>query len=358
MRVFSALVISAVTSLHLFVSGAPAAPVVGGPTAVGDVRVAQVADTEKKTTNDARKKVSKLVKQRKKALASKKELDGKYAEQLREIELLKQRKASWRRDNQLRDKKSSAASTATELTAIDKKIRALKKKVKKARKALVKTINAELAANPSNARREKLERWRSSTAKKLRKPGKKIVIPDDSIDPLADPEDLEQQAEELRQSEEQLEKEIANLAKQASRFEKMEELRRKRARAAELDSTDDDNPRRTTGRVSNGRDGVGGGGAGEGAGLSNDQDPSPAPNDADDGFSDPSMFNNDPTVVLADVVDDDTLDVLRKAERSDDLNVKAKAADQARDKVEERLQRLRERRKLIEKRAKNLRKKR
>lgn len=357
MRVFSAVIIGAVTSLQLFVSGAPAAPIVGGPTIAAQVRVAQVADTENKATDDARRTVSKLVKQRKKTLAARTELESKYAEQLREIELLKQRKASWRRDNQLRDKKSSAASTAKELTAIDKKIRGLKKKLTRARKALVKAINAELATNPKEARRGKLEKWRRSTAKKLRKPGKKIVIPDDSIDPLADPEDLEQQAEEIRQSEEQLEREVENLAKQASRFEKMEELRRKRARAAELDSTDDDNPRRTTGRVSNGRDGNGGG-AGEGAGLSSDQDPSPAPNDDADGFSDPGMFDNDPTVVLADVVDEDTLDVLRKAERSDDLNVKAKAADRARDKVAERLERLRERRKLIENRAKNLRKKR
>ena len=347
---------SAVTSVHMFVIGAalPPAAGVGGPTQpVVQIRVAQVERTEKSATDAAQKAVSKLDKQHKAAVAQKAELDVEYGEQLREIELLKQRKASWRRDDQVRDKKSSAATTARELTAIDQTISILDGKLVKLRKALVNAIDDELAANPSEARRTKLEKWRRAEAKKIRKPSKKIVLPDDSIDPLADPEDLEQQAQEIRQGEQQLEDEIENLARQAERFEKMEKLRKKRARAAELDAADDDNPRRTTGRVSDGRDDQGGGGE---AGLSSD--PSPASNDTDDGFSDPGMFDNDPTVVLADVVDDDTLDVLRKAERSDDLNVKAKAAQQARDKVSDRLKRLQERRKLIEKRAKNLRKKR
>ncbi len=137
----------------------------------------------------------------------------------------------------------------------------------------------------------------------------------------------------------------------------MDKLRRKRKRAAEHGGFDDNRPRRSTGRVGSGKN------RGTGSpGLSVDDnenvgDPSPSPSDSDlGGFMGADEATSDPTVVLADVVDSDTLNALRRAESSGDPLIKAKAAERAHKQVRAQLERLRRRRLIIERRAKRLRK--
>src|SRR5437763_1680288 len=73
---------------------------------------------------------------------------------------------------------------------------------------------------------------------------------DAALDPLADPEELEQQAAALRDSEGELGREVERLERQATRFERIAIVRKQHDRASELDLRDDVDPRRVAVRSS------------------------------------------------------------------------------------------------------------
>jgi len=315
-----------------------------GPRAeAGGVRVAQVDLAA--ATDAALDKVEASEDKRAKLAKAKTKLHERYSKELAEVDKLKNTRASWRRDRQLRDKLAVSLETANELTAAATKIANLDKTLRKQRKALIKAIDAELAGGATGKREKSLRTARlDATTKVGGKKAKKIVLPDDEIDPLADPEDLEAQAKALRASEKELEKQVASLEKQAKRFRKQAELRKQHDRADELASRDDGQPRRTSGSSGRSGDEAAPTGADD---LGSDDDVGETP--------DPGAFEGDPAVVLSDVVDGDTVDALKQAERSSDPETKAKAAERARKAVAARLARLEKRRKEIEARARELR---
>lgn len=316
------------------------------PAAFADVRVAQVDLTS--VTDTALAKVRTSEKKRVELVKAKAALDGQYQRELAEVDKLKKQRASWRRDRQLRDKLASSLVTANKLVDATRAITKLDGVLKKQRKSLVKAIDAELAAGASSKRAKALRTARADAASRVGgKKAKKIVLPDDEIDPLADPEDLEAQAKALRASEAELTKQVASLDQQAKRFRKQAELRKQHERADELASRDDGQPRRTSG--------TNGGRTDEALGADDDAEGAPTSGGTDAETPDPGAFEGDPAVVLSDVVDGDTVDALRKAERSSDPETKADAAERARKAVAARLAKLEKRRKEIEARARALR---
>jgi hypothetical protein len=242
--------------------------------------------------------------------------------------------------------KADSLTTARALQEIDRRVRALDGELDRERRALVAAIDRELAAGSEPGRRGKLVAARRDAARALHH-DKKIVLPDDTIDPLADPEELEDQAALIAQSEKDLAREIQLLTERASRYRHMEKLRQQRARAAEAGRWDDSRSRRPSGRSGDRQTG--------GAGTLEDADGDAPPASVDDPGFNAGVDYSDPTVVLVEVVDTDTLDALRSAQSSTDLTVKAKAAERASREVQGQLERLRRQRLLIEKRAAELR---
>ncbi len=274
-----------------------------------------------------------------------------YEAQLKAVDRLKSARP-WRRDNQIRSQLKKAQAIAVRLGVLSRHARVVRARVRTARVALTAAIRVEFRARPSTARRAQLARMRRANRRALQRHSRKIVLPDARIDPLADPEDLDDQAARILQAEKRLAAEIASLDTRAKRYQRMVKLRRTRQRAADLGGLDDNRPRRTTGRLTTSGDrdnGANGFGA-----SSDDQGGAPAPSESGPG-ADPSALDSDPVVVLADVVDSQTLDELRRAESPTDPAIKAKAAARARGQVKARLQLLK-RRLLIQRRAKQLRK--
>ncbi len=326
---------------------------VGGTPAAPD-SVAQAAEhvTENaRATDGAAAQVAATTAELRRATAGKNQLVRRYEGQLREIDRLKKSRASWRRDRLIRQHKAASLTTGRQLQELDQRLRAADKRLLSRRRALVVAVDRELKAGGiSRARGSKLRALRRSAARALHR-DKKIVLPDDDIDPLADPEELEYQAARIVQSERQLTREISLLAERAKRYRRMDKLRKKRARAAEAGRWDDSRSRRSTGRSGDRQNGAGTLAADEAD--PDGEGPSAAPGDDDASFG--GAEYSDPTVVLVDVVDTDTLDALRSAQVSSNLVVKARAAERAHKQVRGQLERLRKRRQLIEKRAQRLR---
>jgi hypothetical protein len=316
--------------------------------------VAQVAsDTSGRTTNLAARKVYDLQSTRATKLRAKKKLAASYDKQIAELDALKRQRASWRRDRQIRSKKAKSQTVARKLSAFDSELRSLNKQVRSAQKALLKSIDAELKLGVSSSRREMLSKMRKPVTRALRKRARKIVLPDDEIDELADPEDLEEQAALLLQAEKQLLKEQRSLEQRGERYERMAELRSKRNRAEELTQFDDNQVRRSTGRLNDpNKDSRGSNESSDGAQSADPSDDNggqapPEPGtDADLGGAAGDFSTA--SVVLADVIGATAVDALRRAGQSSDPRVKAKAAKRARDQVKSRLERLRARRKAIQ----------
>jgi hypothetical protein len=275
-------------------------------------------------------------------------LSARYQQELAAIDDLKRQRASWRRDRQLKAALADSLETAKQLQATADAIDATGAKLTADRQAAIAAIDAELAGQATDARKAQLTKARAEQAAALdaARP-KKIVVPDDTLDPLADPEELEQQAAALRQSEQDLEREAQSLAQQAERFARQAELLAQQRRADELASRDDAGPRRTPG----------GAGRSDGAAPQTGNGPGSGGTGAPvDSLSSPPAYEGQPDFVLADVIDAAAIDALRKAGRGSDPGAKAAAANAARDQVEARLRRLRERRAAIEARARELRK--
>lgn len=310
-------------------------------------------------TARARSRLAETTRKRDKARADKAALARQYQTQLAEIDKLKKQRRSWRRDRLIRDRMGRSHTTAKKLAAWDRALRQHEGRVRAAKRAVVAAVDRELAASPGATRRASLTRWRADARRGLRRDAKKIVLPDDRIDPLADPEELDYQAALLRQSEEQLARELAKLDVQAQRYNRMASLQKTRRRAVELGRFDDDRPRRSAGQPT----GTNLEGIPEATDGAADPDPAPPPDTptdappAEDPGGDGGIGSDDPMfdVVLADVVDASTVDALRAAGHSSNPAVKAKAAERARKQVRERLERLRKQRRAMKKRAGSLR---
>jgi hypothetical protein len=309
------------------------------------------------TADQVAARVAELEAERAEKVADKAELSKRLAESNSEVKALKRRKSSWRRDRELRSALKTSQTIATRLSAVHKQIRSLHTKLTKARRALVKAVDLELSA-AKGARRAQLSKWRAGAMRALKPRSKKIVLPSDAIDPLADADELAEQAALVEQTLKDLDREEKLLARRESNFEKMAKLQRARDRADEAEMFDDNRPRRTTGRQADPTNDNRGGGAD----LAGDGAPGAPEADGDDAGitgegaeppSDPS-FDSDPTIVLVEVIDADALDALKQAERSGNPKVKARAARTAREQVRGQRERLERQRKKIQARIRAL----
>jgi hypothetical protein len=348
--------------VRLSLALAVTAALVGGvaPAAGARPRVAQVAPAAA-ASDRLRAGVDRLVRERAQVAAERATLAAGYERQLRTIDGLKRQRASWRRDRQLRAEMSSSLDTARRLQTVTARLRDLDARLTRDRRQLLAAIDVELAAPQPAARRQQLTQLRAAVRTALGPAPRKIVVPDDELDPLADPEELEQQAAALRDSERELAREVDNLARQAARFRRMSELRQQNERAGSLALRDDEGPRRR--QVGDRQGAVGRSEDGGDDGPPAEPPSVPPPGDPGGGTGGssetppivPGDSFDEPALVLSEIVDAPTLDVLRRAERSADPAAKAAAAELAGRRVADRLRLLRERRAAIERRARELR---
>ena len=191
----------------------------------------------------------------------------------------------------------------------------------------MQAIDAELATTPAAARLQALASARAALAAKLAGASHAIVIPDESIDPLDDPEDLDFKAQSLAQSERRLADEEAHLAARATYYRKQVKLADARSRAA---------PGRLPRRRAAPQD------------RAVDR-PRADVADRHHRFADRVVEHRrrardrrlrDPSLVLANVVDPSTLDDLKKAEVSGNPDSRARAANRAHANLEARLARI------------------
>jgi len=277
-------------------------------------------------------------------------LAKRYQDELDTIDRLKKQKASWRRDREVSASMSDAKETADQLTAATRELATAQTALATARKQLLASIDLELKGSPSATRAKDLQRLRMQLAPSSDPAPRRIMIPDTNIDPLADPEELDQRAAELRASEDELNRQVAGLDSQAKELDTIAALKKQHDRSSEVFNRDDDQPHRNAHNTGTGGQQL------EGAGAA-------APSDHSSGggtstLSGTSRFESDAAIVLSEVVDAKTLDSLTAAQRSGDPAQRAEAAHQAHDAVARRLADLKKKRAEIEARAKQLRGKR
>jgi hypothetical protein len=274
-----------------------------------------------------------------------------YAEQLEAIDRLKKQRASWRRDRELRESLAAANDTATKLGAATNELAKANTALAASRRTLIAAIDAELATKPAAPRAGELARLKGQLSPQVAdRKLHRIVLPDLEVDPLADPEELEQQAAALRDSEAELSRQVVGLEKQATELDEVAKLRKAHDRASDLAKRDDDQPQRTA-QSGGSRGGLSDdqspapevvGGAGGGGGGGSDKGTSTG------GPSGLTGFESDASVVLSGVVDSATIDSLTRAQRSGDPAQRAAAAKKTRDAVAGRLEQLRKKRAEIE----------
>jgi hypothetical protein len=281
-------------------------------------------------------------------------LAKQYAVQLEAIDRLKKQRASWRQQRELRTSLTDANDTATRLAAATNELAKANTALAAARRQLQLAVDAELSAGATGARATELARLKAQLAPQTPKRVSRIVLPDTEIDPLADPEELDEQAKQLRDAEEQLRKQIQGLEKQSADLDEVAKLRKQHDRAGELSRRDDDQPQRTA------TQGGGGsrtsfedsGAAPEAAGPQNGGGGSTGLGTGGTGAGIGS-FEADATIVLADVIDASTIETLTRAQRTGDPAQRALAAKKARDAVAGRLEQLKKKRAEIEALAKS-----
>jgi hypothetical protein len=275
-------------------------------------------------------------------LAAKREaLAKRYQDQLGEIDRLKNQRVSWRRDRELRDRLSESLETANQLSAATHELGQARGDLESARRAYLAAINAELGAGAPPARALVLVRAKAQLVPQTQDVPRRIIIPDFEVDPLADPEELEQRAAELRASEEDLGRQLAGLKGQAAELDHLAVLRKQHERAGDVFNRDDDEPHHNTARPT----GEPGGSPDDGGGAGKPSAPG--------GSS--GSFESYVPIVLADVINASTLLSLEAAQRSGDPGQRAEAARRAGDEVARRIGEVRKRRLEIEARARQLR---
>jgi hypothetical protein len=283
------------------------------------------------TAKDAEYRVARLAVNRA-ALAQ------RYQDELDAIDRLKKQRASWHHDRELRDSLSNSADTANQLGAVTHELDKASATLASARRAYLAAIDAERNAGAIPLRALQLDRARGTLGQQVKDVPRRIVLPDLEVDPLADPEELDQRAAELRASEDELNRELAGLAAQAAELDRLTLLRKQHDRAGDLLNRDDDQAlRNTTHRT------------GEDVASAGGSHVPGAPG------APPLTFDNYVTVVLADVVDASTIKSFAEAQLSGDPTQRAEAAHKAHDAVAKRLEQVRKRRAEIEARSRQLR---
>lgn len=291
------------------------------------------------TTEDASAS-SKLAERAFRALAIRRDqVEKRYQDELDAIDRLKNQRPSWRRDRELRDRLSSSLETANQLSTATRELERAKLTLASTRRTYVAAIDAELASNAPMVRAVQLRRARATLSPQISDTPRHIVIPDLEIDPLADPEELEQRAAELRESEDELNHQLAGLGVQAAELDRLARLRKQHERAGDLVNRDDDQPHRNAPPK-----------ASEGA----PEEP-PTGGQYPNSGPPPGTPESYVPIVLAEVIDASTISSLAAAQHSGDPAQRAEAAHRAHDGVARRLEQVRKRRTEIEARARQLR---
>ena len=329
------------------------------------------AETERLAAEMAR-----LEQRRTQKLAEKGVLERSYETQLRELDRLKRSKASWRRDRQIRTSQAESQTTAERLSRADLELRAIDGLLRRQREAILVVVDREIALGPGAARRALLGQMRSQVTAALEPRVRKILVPDDRLDVLADPEELTEQIVLIRQAEQELRREREALQQREQRYAHMARLRELRQRAGEMSELDEDVVQHGGRTGTGGRNGAttgtnnGGGGdvASPGAGGNDSAPPPPPPTGSEGGSGNGSNGIQDnggtyapdtrgtgedvgferSSILLTDVVDASTIDALQRAGRSASPRARAEAAARARKQVEARLQQLEHGRVLIQ----------
>jgi hypothetical protein len=327
--------------------------------------VATVAQAQPAPTTDRALSAASTADQRVQLLAGQRaRLDARYQAQLGAVEQLKQEKPSWRRDRELRQNLADASDTAGQLQAMDKQLASAKDTAAASHRTAVAAIDAELpSAVP--ARATVLKKQRAALAPRTRAPSK-ISMPATDVDPLADADELDQQAAQIRKAEQELAHEATALDQQAKDLADTAELQRQHQRSNELAMRDDDSPHLTAQHSTSDTAGpaqtAGGFGGGSGATPSNGGTDHGAGTGTGEGTfggdkgTPTTAIESEATIVLADVIDHATIDGLARASRSGDPAQRAEAARKTAAAARVQLQELQRKRAKVEQRAKQLRK--
>ena len=294
-------------------------------------------------------------------------LNARFADQQRAAAELKRQKPSWRRDRELRDQLAEEHETATQLDTVTRELAKAEAELATARRALVAAIDAEIASGASGPRAQQLVALRKQLTPQVSSAPRRIVVPETKIDPLADPEELDEQAAALREAEAQLQRQVTAYDAQSKELERIAALHRQHDRAIEMDRRDDNGSRRTPQQPTGGR----GGTAAEADNPTSPAPPTgtpPPPNDSGGVGGGPGSLSgsgpgrdfsgsidSDARTVLGDVVDPSTLDALAREARSGDPAKRAEAAKKLRDAVAAKLAQIKQGRAKVEQRAKQLR---
>lgn len=296
-----------------------------------------------KTTFDAT--AAELGRDRRKVAA----LEQAYAKQTAEVERLKKQRASWRRDRELDKALAASLEAAKTLEVAQRAARSTERRLEAQRVVAQAAIARELPT-ASSTKLVTLKAWQAAITPPA--PRRKIILPDLSLDPYADPEDLLQQAAEIRQTEVALSREIALLERQAARWEDIAALRETQQRSGELASAQSTDARRIAGTSRN---------SAEPASIpppAPSPDPmSPEPGVPPSGGGPEDGLTSDVgsvvsiAVALGGVLDGETRRALEASETSRDPRTRAKAAAAAKRAAAAKLETMRRQRALIEQRA-------
>ncbi len=288
---------------------------------------------------DARRSVAVLERAVAQAETERATMARAYADRADEVAALKARASSFARDRKLQALLAESRDMAVALDRKDALLGRMAAELGAARRALVAAIDRELAAG--HEPRDALARERAEVTARMGE-ARRLKIPDETIAPDDDAEDLLYKAGALAQAEAELRAEQQKLGRRAVDYRRQARLAKSRARADEQDVFDDSEPRHT---------GAKGGPGGDTA------TPQPTtPTDQPPGSITPGVERvaappADPAVVLADVVDAGTLDELRRAELAGEPAARARAAERAAQVLAARADRLHQRRVEMERRA-------
>jgi hypothetical protein len=177
-------------------------------------------------------------------------LEKRYTDELDAIDRLKRQRQSWRREREIRERMSSSLETSNQLDATTAALKKARSRLDSTRRAYLAAINAELVAAGPPARVQQLRRAKTLLSWQLRdaRAPRHIMIPDLDVDPLADPEDLDQKAAELRETEQTLSQQLAALDAMATELQRTAQLHKHNNRAVDLVTRYEDSPHRRTAR--------------------------------------------------------------------------------------------------------------
>ncbi len=281
-------------------------------------------------------------------------LEHESQELAAEIEREKAEAPGVRRDFRLQELLAASQAKTSELERVASDLRARTQSLTGARRTLMSSCDRALGGSLPEARRLELARLRTAQVTLLAMPQQPLGIgkpvPAPAYDPLDGPRELAEKADLLRDSGDKLRREVTRIA---SRIDDVERRRHLRERAGAVDedwfgeSTSNRHVARsstshgtdTAGKASDANPqtpgaGVAGPPTGGGAGSAT---PSPAGGGTTNGGGTPpvSNFANDPanrgsdSTVLRNLVDPATLDELRRADGSDDLERQVRALRRA-----------------------------